>query len=189
MSGKYNTIVIDPPWEIGIIRLSKTWHRPDTIPYQTMSLEEITKFPIGDFANDGAHIYCWATNKTLPKVTGEIFSAWGVTYYLTIPMIKPSGILLGNGFISACEFCVLGAYGKPMQPFKKAAVLNWLKNNNSIPRKNRLHSRKPREFYSLVERVSPQPYIDIFSRQRRYGWDSWGNEVPEQTPTIEQFQT
>jgi len=40
------------------------------------------------------------------------------------------------------------------------------------------HSRKPDRFYEIVERVSPGPYLELFARRRRYGWDVWGNEAP-----------
>ena len=42
--------------------------------------------------------------------------------------------------------------------------------------KRREHSRKPEEFYDLVKRVSPEPRIDIFSRESREGFDQFGNE-------------
>jgi N6-adenosine-specific RNA methylase IME4 len=40
----------------------------------------------------------------------------------------------------------------------------------------REHSRKPDEFYRLVERVTAGPRIDIFSRESREGFDQYGNE-------------
>lgn len=39
------------------------------------------------------------------------------------------------------------------------------------------HSSKPNAFYDLVERVSPAPYLELFARRKRMGWDCWGNEV------------
>lgn len=36
------------------------------------------------------------------------------------------------------------------------------------------HSAKPAAAYDLIERVSPGPYVDIFARATRLGWDSWG---------------
>lgn len=42
--------------------------------------------------------------------------------------------------------------------------------------KRREHSRKPDEFYDIVRRVSPAPRIDVFSRENREGFDTWGNE-------------
>lgn len=36
------------------------------------------------------------------------------------------------------------------------------------------HSVKPSAFLDIVERVSPGPYVELFARQPRLGWDSWG---------------
>lgn len=36
------------------------------------------------------------------------------------------------------------------------------------------HSEKPPAFLDLVERVSPGPYVELFARAPRLGWDSWG---------------
>lgn len=38
------------------------------------------------------------------------------------------------------------------------------------------HSQKPEAFIDLVEQVSPPPYVELFSRRHRLGWDVWGNE-------------
>ena len=35
----------------------------------------------------------------------------------------------------------------------------------------------PPEFYDLVERVSHGTHLELFARERRQGWHSWGNEV------------
>jgi N6-adenosine-specific RNA methylase IME4 len=39
------------------------------------------------------------------------------------------------------------------------------------------HSRKPEASYQLIERVCPGPYLELFARQKRMGWMSWGNEL------------
>lgn len=39
------------------------------------------------------------------------------------------------------------------------------------------HSEKPEAFIDLVEQVSPGPYLELFARRNRLGWDTWGNEA------------
>jgi len=39
------------------------------------------------------------------------------------------------------------------------------------------HSAKPEVFQDIVEDVSPGPYLELFARRQRPGWDVWGNEV------------
>ncbi len=36
------------------------------------------------------------------------------------------------------------------------------------------HSAKPAAFADLVGQVSPGPYVELFARQPRLGWDHWG---------------
>jgi N6-adenosine-specific RNA methylase IME4 len=38
-------------------------------------------------------------------------------------------------------------------------------------------SAKPDEFYRLVESCSPGPYLDVFARRKRPGWDVFGDQV------------
>jgi N6-adenosine-specific RNA methylase IME4 len=38
------------------------------------------------------------------------------------------------------------------------------------------HSEKPEAFLDIVEQVSPGPYLEMFARRARFGWDYWGDE-------------
>jgi N6-adenosine-specific RNA methylase IME4 len=44
------------------------------------------------------------------------------------------------------------------------------------------HSEKPPAFLDVVEQVSPGPYVELFARQPRLGWDSWGWGYEQQEP-------
>ena len=172
---KYNTIVIDPPWDISMAghMLNHTW--AEELPYKTMSLQEIKDIPIGKIANTGSHIYCWTTNKML-KETFDVLGNWGVNFHLCLVWNKNSGIAPCLGYVFATEFCLLGFYGKPMQKFTKMGKVNWLNLKQNGQGK---HSSKPDEWYKLIEEMSPAPRIDIFARRERQGWDVWGNEVKQ----------
>ena len=50
---------------------------------------------------------------------------------------------------------------------------------NVVPKRKREHSRKPDEFYDLIEECSPGPYLELFARHPRPGWSQWGNEEVE----------
>ena len=43
--------------------------------------------------------------------------------------------------------------------------------------KVREHSRKPDEFYEMVDSLCTGNKIDMFGREKRNGWDVWGNET------------
>jgi N6-adenosine-specific RNA methylase IME4 len=38
------------------------------------------------------------------------------------------------------------------------------------------HSAKPDAFLDLVEQHFPGPYLEMFARRARFGWDYWGDE-------------
>ena len=40
----------------------------------------------------------------------------------------------------------------------------------------REHSRKPDEFYRRVEAYCEGPYVDLFAREQRSGWATWGDQ-------------
>jgi len=177
---KYNTIVIDPPWNISMTgKVKREENRSETLPYRTMTIEEIKNIPLKNIANIGCHVYCWTTNKMLHE-TFHILKSWGVNFHLVMPMVKPSGIAPCMGYVFASEFVILGFFGKPMQKFNKIGKLNWIKFFNGANK----HSSKPDEFYKLVEEMSPVPRIDIFARNKRKGWDVFGDEVDSDVQLI-----
>ncbi len=169
---KYNTIVIDPPWDISMSGSSKLRPKRKTeLDYNTMSLDEIKSLSVKDIAEVGCHVYCWTTNKLLES-TFDVLKSWGVNYHLTLVWTKPNGMMPCFGYKFATEFCLLGFFGKPMQKFTSMAKLNWLNVPSQKP-----HSKKPQIFFDLINEMSPSPKIELFARDRKLGWDSWGNEV------------
>ena len=51
------------------------------------------------------------------------------------------------------------------------------------------HSEKPQAFYDMVETASPGPYLDVFARKQRMGWDVAGNEVYSVIPELAAKET
>jgi len=47
----------------------------------------------------------------------------------------------------------------------------------ALLRPRREHSRKPEGIHSRIERLVCGPYVELFARERRVGWDCWGNET------------
>lgn len=173
-SSTFNTVVIDPPWPQPLTgKMDRPRHqRASSLPYRTMSVDDIASFPLAGLCNPGAHVYLWTTNRFLCDAFA-VLRSWGVRYHLTMPLVKTSGIAPCRGYVFGAEYCLLGFMGRPMQPFLSMGRLNWLVTN---PLRG-THSRKPDAFYSLAEVMSPGPRLDCFARRCRDGWSVWGDEV------------
>lgn len=166
---EYRTLVVDPPWPIEKIERGV---RPNQyeLDYPVMSLEEIKTLPQRGLlpANkEGSHIYLWTTQKHLPSAFA-VFDAWDVKYQCLLTWVKNVGFTPFSWMYST-ELCLFGRIGNlPLLVMGKrldfAATV-------------KEHSRKPDEFYHLVKEVSPEPRLDMFSRETHDGFDNWGNEV------------
>lgn len=169
-SGKFRCIVIDPPWEVEKYERDVRPNQSGDLDYPTLTHEQIANFGVGGMASeDGCHLFCWTTQKHLPA-TLSIIEQWGFRYCLTMVWHKnggpqPFGLPQYN-----CEFVVYARSGAP--DFRDTKQFFTCFN---APRRE--HSRKPEEFYELIERVTYGPRIDIFSREPRPGFDQFGNET------------
>jgi len=166
---KYKTILADPPWEQGMKGYYKI--RPNTaksLRYPTMAVEDICKLPVNDIAEVGCHLWLWTTNQFL-SAGFEVMKAWGFKYLAPITWVKPSGT--GNYFIHRTQTLLFG--------YKDKCKFSLARYKPTVVMANdpHHHSEKPQIFYDLIESISLEPRIELFSRTRRFGWDCWGNEV------------
>ena len=171
---KYRTILADPPWDMGLTGLYQTRKmRPAKLVYATMSVEDIKKMPVQEFADEGCHLWLWVTNSHL-RHGFDVMEAWGFQYLAPITWVKPSGC--GNYFVHRTQHILFG--------YKDRCVFNRERYKptvffSSVPKR---HSEKPGESYVLIESVSDPPRLELFARKRRVSltdekWDVWGNEV------------
>ena len=77
--------------------------------------------------------------------------------------------------VNRSEFLLVCRKGKPKR------IDPWPSNVVDVPfNPARLkHSQKPEKFLDLIEQVCPGPYLELFARRNRLGWDTWGNESLE----------
>jgi N6-adenosine-specific RNA methylase IME4 len=157
---RYRCIVADPPWKF---QRQSERIRPR---YGLMDLDWIKQLPISAIAAQNCHLYLWVPNALI----GDglcVMAAWGFEYKTVVTWAK-FNLGVGNFFRNSSEQVLFGVKGV-LPPLRKNARTWFLADR-------REHSRKPDEFYHLVETVSPGPRIDVFSREKRSGWDQWGNE-------------
>lgn len=167
---KFRTIVADPPWSKNQSSGGTNNYGGAINHYPLMDIERIKNMPIAQLADDDAHLYLWVTNSNIDEGL-EVVKAWGFRYITMFHWIKPK-LGVGNYLRNASESCIFAVRGK--LPPKNRTQINWLISYPTV------HSEKPREFISIVERVSPGPYLELFCRKRPASaekWYCWGNET------------
>ena len=180
-SGHYRVIYADPPWTFATYS-GRGKGRSAEAHYDCLSLEQIKALPVGEWAADDAVLLLWTTDPLLERSL-EIVRAWGFTYktvgFYWTKLNKSSGRLVfdersfftGLGFWTRAnpEPCLLATRGRPKR--KSAGV------RKLVVAPRREHSRKPDEVYERIERLLDGPYLELFARSSRPGWDSWGTEA------------
>ena len=160
---KYTTILADPPWTFR--------HRSTrgAVSYPTLAVQQLKDMgpQIQDLAATDAHLYIWTTHVHLPDAL-QVIDAWGYRYIQPIKWFKKT-MGLGYYFRSHTEILLFGVRGR----------LRLLRRDlpDYIVEQRTQHSRKPQAAYRLMEVASPEPRLELFARERREGWDAWGNEV------------
>lgn len=163
----YGTIVIDPPWEMEKIERRV---RPNQVAfdYPTMTEAELEAFPVQGMAADDCHLFCWTTQKWLPASL-RLIERWGFKYVLLMTWHKPGGFQPHGLPQYNSEFIVYARRGS-------AKFRDTQSFNTCFQAERREHSRKPDAFYDTVRRVTGDGRIDVFSREKREGFDQYGNE-------------
>jgi N6-adenosine-specific RNA methylase IME4 len=175
LSPPYATIVADPPWHYDKVnpdnpgkdyRPGRRYRLPVAgagLPYETMSLDEIRVLPVGDLADD-SRLFLWTTNRYL-RHAWSVVEAWGfVPQDRVLVWCKPP---LGTLNITT-EFILIGKKGNPPRlPWHPTTWFQWSRPHHA-------HSQKPAAALDLIESWCPGPYVELFARQPRLGWDSWG---------------
>jgi N6-adenosine-specific RNA methylase IME4 len=175
VAGGFKTVLADPPWRFTnrTGKVAPEHRRLDR--YDTMSLDEIKALPVEDGLAKNAHLYLWVPNALLPEGM-EVMKAWGFRYVSNVVWAKrridggPDGRGVGFYFRNVTELILFGVRGsmRTLAPARSQV--------NMIETRKREHSRKPDEQYEFIEACSPGPYLEMFARNSRPGWDTWGNE-------------
>lgn len=180
---KFRTILADPPWQFQN-RTGKVAPEHGRLSrYGTMTLDEIKELPVANITEEPAHLYLWVPNALLPEGI-EVLRAWGFEYKSNIVWHKirkdggPDGRGVGFYFRNVTELVLFGVRGKNARTLQPGRT-----QVNFLATRKREHSRKPDEFYDIVEACSPGPRLELFARGSRPGWTTWGNQADEYTPT------
>ena len=190
----YGAILADPPWAF------QTWWsgRSSKLPspkkkfsypsrasmpaYDVMREAELSALPVGNLAADDCVLFLWICWPVLEWSLRTI-AAWGFEYKTCgfcwikgharqIEMFRDDidpHMTLGYWTRSNSEVCLLATRGKPRR--SDAGI------KQAIVEPRREHSRKPDCVHSRIECLVSGPYLELFARGPRKGWDVWGNQT------------
>ena len=187
--GGFRVICADPATRF----VAGTKGRPQH--YARMTDHEIAALPVKDIVADDALLFLWVTSPKIYRGKGskrdltpqEIAEAWGFQWSARAfvwvkthrrfglggdPLFLPRDAFhKGMGYTTRknCEDVFLFRRGRPKRVGKSISEV--------IVAPLREHSRKPDQFYYLVEQYADGPYLEMFARQSRPGWTTWGNEA------------
>jgi N6-adenosine-specific RNA methylase IME4 len=173
----YDVVVVDPPWHFNTWSPAGQTSKSAAGQYRTMPLAEITALPVRELLKPDAIVYLWATGAMLPHALATL-QAWGIVYktsFVWRKVTRNGKVRPGTGrwAQSGHELVLLGTVGRP-RCFLSPSIFDGLA---------REHSRKPDEFYqTLVEKTPGSRRADLFAREKREGWDYWGDEVEKFSP-------
>jgi N6-adenosine-specific RNA methylase IME4 len=174
----YDLIMADPPWSYELWSRAGEGKAPQA-HYDCMDLEDIMALPVGQLGRGDCLLWLWATHPMLRQAF-EVLDAWGFTFVTSGVWVKTTRhgkLSFGTGYAlrSASEPFLIGRFGAPRTSRSQRTVL-------MAPARE--HSRKPDQAYVAAEAlaIDAMRRADLFSRETRDGWDSWGFEAGKFDP-------
>jgi len=174
----FATMVVDPPWPYP--NGFNGWGKRRALPYASMTTREIAELPLAKLVRREGYVFLWTTNQHLGAAF-DVIEAWELTYRQTITWCKAEVGGLGGMFGTNTEHVLIAqkirrgtnAHGARTRGVR--VNRSWFEWTSRGPRGE--HSSKPDEFYEVVERVAPGPYVDVFARRKRRGWTCVGDAI------------
>ena len=185
---QYDIIYADPPWNYngklqydksGMAEVNRGWQRDIFISsacfkYPTIPTKKLKELSVNQIAKSDALLFLWTTNPHLAQAI-ELGVAWGFEYKTVAFVWNKMNHNPGHYTLSYCELCLLFKRGKIPTPRGARNV----KQLVEVPRNG--HSEKPIEVAQGIINMFPQQSrIELFARDTKKGFDSWGLEVLNQ---------
>lgn len=187
---KFPVVYADPPWHFKTYNEKGRQRSPDWRPfegspsvhYDTMSAPDIRALPVSELATEDCCLFLWMCWPLLPEAM-QLIESWGFTFKTCafswtkahasqVEMFRDDTdgqIGMGYWTRSNNEACLLATRGHPVRLHKDV--------RQAIIEPRRRHSQKPDCVYQRIERLVAGPYLELFARNQRENWTSWGNQV------------
>jgi len=186
-AGPYGCILADPPWSFLTYGKQRTTpHRTAEDHYVTMPAEDLRALDVSAVAARDCALFMWVVDSHLDEAIA-LGKAWGFEYK-TIAFIwakttkagaagqfgffPPETVhRIGMGYWTRkqAEVCLMFTRGKVKRIGKGVRQI--------IEAPRREHSRKPDETHERIRALVAGPYLEMFAREPRAGWDVWGNQT------------
>lgn len=192
-SNKFPVVIIDIPWQYYGDKFKPMAAGKH---YDCMTDEEIYSLPVKDILLPKSVLFVWVTGPKLAVAINAIHR-WGLHYRgIAFDWAKTTAqgkFINGQGgrpsLIKHAGELVLWASplakGKPL-PIKNEGMASWYIEEEieipipeliPVPRPQNVHSRKPEEIQNRIEALLDGPYLEIFARRQRAGWECFGNQI------------
>src|SRR3990167_1984628 len=205
----YGVIYADPPWPYSQYR--KAANGAAASAYKCMSIADIRRIPIWEFANPNCVLFLWTTGPMIAHGSmTAVLQDWGFEGKTCIPWLKnsPTSADLATGigiwFMANAEYLICATRGKIGGFFEKLA-------NEDKPRRLRggnlgvvIGDRGDPEFWQRESEralLAPKdtkhsrkpptirdyaasfegPHLELFAREQHSGWTCWGLEDRKST--------
>lgn len=181
---KFHTIVLDPPWAYSKKLLSQKARGGAAKHYPTMEYFELSLLPVQDLAAADCQLWLWTTNSHI-RDAFKLLDEWGFEYKTKATWVKTQ-MGLGYWLRGRTEDVLLGTRGNPRTKYHKDGTVNGnhstllyeLDDATPIVHAQRgAHSEKPQAFFDMVEQIAEPPFLEVFARKPRLGWESCGEDV------------
>jgi len=168
---KYSIVYADPPWRQTKGGLRAVRPKQDRrLDYPTLSLQKIKEILEG---YNGDVLFLWTIDKFLFEAQ-KLAEELGYELHARIIWDKENGVAPAFTVRYAHEYLLW----MTKRPMIKIAENVRGKFTTVIREKSTKHSKKPIKAYEMIESLYPyNTKIELFARNKRAGWDCWGNEV------------
>jgi N6-adenosine-specific RNA methylase IME4 len=168
--GKFDRIVADMPWPYEADDETPAERGRAVRGYATMSIKEMKGLPIAERCADNTVLYFWVTNFHM-EYAYQVMRAWGFAQFPTIITWTKDKFGKGQRLRCATEHCIIAIKGKP--------VWNLTNETTRLDGPVREDSRKPDEFYALIDAITPaERSLELFARRELpEGWVGFGDQV------------
>jgi len=183
MMDNFDLIYADPPWKQtkGGLRKSRP-NQEKKLDYPVIDLDEIKQI-LKD--NDGKVLFMWTIDKFLYEAE-QMGIELGYKLHARIIWDKENGVAPAFTIRYAHEY-LLWFYKSPMIKIDESMRG---KLTTVIRERSTKHSKKPIKAYEMIESFYPSlSKIELFARNRRDGWSSWGNDEKLQSSPLEDFMS